>query len=228
LIGGIVALILWFSSSPSFFEIIIVVFNILIAFLLAIVIILTGAMAGGDIKGIFVTGLSFPISYSLLITPFQLPEVFPAIFSILLNFFLLYLMLALSLFTINFIKLIRGEDLFSDKVGSVSEQLKLMFEGIYVETSSLKERKFYNPGERFELGRWVLHTPKFDGTMTDEEFDILEKEEREQLFSSLSDHPKSKIWIRPQIPGIVILFFSYLLTLTIGTILGPIFNLLVS
>ena len=104
-------------------------------------------MAGGDIKGIFLVSMSYPVMYSLFSTKLVLPVLFPSIFSILLNFFLIYLIIALSIFSFNFVKLVRGEDLFLGKKGSLTQQLKLLFEGFYISTSNLEKKLFYNPGE---------------------------------------------------------------------------------
>jgi len=228
ILSSLIVLAFWYIQSPPFFDIVLVLINIVLGFMISILILFTGAMAGGDLKAFFSVSVSYPLLAQLWPVLLPLPDTFPSLFSILLNFFFLYIILALGFFAFNFSRMLKGEHLFDGISGSLSQQLKLMFEGVVVDTENIESRQFYNPGEILEDHKWKLYTPDFNGMMTDEEFEEMERKEREEMIKSIRQSGKSRIWIRPQIPGLIFIFLSFSMTISVGTILGSIFTLITS
>ena len=136
--------------------------------------------------------------------------------------------MSLAFFGYNLITVRRNPDIFRSIQSSLIDEIRIMFEGINIETNEIEKRKFYNPLEVYKEGIWRLEVPKFDGLLEDEEFEKLEKMEREDMIRNIHLTNKARIWIRPQIPGLVILFISFLITVTVGTIFGQLFENLTS
>jgi len=228
LIGAIVLLVLWYLNSPPSVLIVLVGINILMGILFSLVLILTAVMALGDVKALFCLSLSYPLLVYGIDPILKMPDIFPSFFSIILNFFFLYILLSLGFFTFNFIQIIRRRDLFHGVQGSLYLQIRVMFDSINVSTDRLPDLKFYNPAEIYTEGAWRLDTPNFDGMMTDEEFEELERQEKAEMFEGIKTTGKERIWIRPQIPGVSVLLLTFLITISVGTVLGPLFTSITS
>lgn len=222
LLCGIIINIFWFLASPSFMEIIVFALGIAVSTIVAIVIILTGAMGVADAKGIFCVGISFPFFVELISPVFEYNPLIPAFFSIIFYFLILNILLSLVIFLTNMYYQIGGRQLYSDLDATPLTKVLILFEGVQVTLDQVKTWKHYDVVERYDGENWKLDVPRFEQELTDDEYEELERELREETIANMELTGRKLVWVRWQPPGI--LFF--LISIILLEIFGPIFSVL--
>jgi len=87
LLGGLIFFLIWYLDNTSRFLVLIAIVNVLFGILFTLLLIFTGAMAGGDIKGFFTLSISYPVFMTYFEPIFSADPIIPPFFVIIINFF---------------------------------------------------------------------------------------------------------------------------------------------
>jgi hypothetical protein len=209
----------WFINDASFTMRLDALMNLLISFIMGMLFYWVGAFGGGDSKIIIALGFSTPFYFneqslgnvsSNVLVP-------PPIASIMTNYLIFVLVFSLALLITNLVSISKYGRLFSETNGSIIGKIGLLISGRRVTTEMVKTLIHDDPAEIYEEGNWKIHAPLFSESLEDEEYEVLEKKNREIAYKNAKETSRPYIWVRPQPPGLVYFLLGYIYWVLFGS-----------
>ncbi len=217
-IGSAILLIACGVISPySFLEIFGIVLNVLFALFFGFLFLYLGAWGGGDSKAMMVLGISSPFVFSFI--PMDIPLQFSLVPLFLILFNMLPAMLLILVITLGYNLISIGAKGVGLPQGSFVQKLIILITAFPIKPERLTGDSFLDPVEVFENDDWHADAPVFG--QFDEEDEVLERRERErrnEVRNQALAMKKAYVWVRPQIPGLLLFWIAYVIWLFYGSI----------
>lgn len=213
------------SGKLDFVTSILIVINISFGIIFGFLAFFLGIWGGGDTKAVWAISFSTPMIFSFQHIPLVF-QYWPTIFIIIPN--MIYgLLFFVIFFLINNlrIKQIQGSLFREDSNFSFLQKVSLLFTGSLLTPQEYLNTKFFDPVEKYneETNKWEPSLQIFSEILSDEEYEMIEVENRELAYKFGLQTNRKYIWGRFQIPGLVNITFGYIIWLIFGS---PIFWLM--
>ncbi len=191
--------------------------NIAFAVFFGFLFLLIGAWGAGDTKALFALGISSPIVFSFIKMeiPPQLSLV--PLFLIIANFVYAIAILIFTNLIWNLLSLRKFGNWFKETNASIFIKLVTVLTAVQIPLDKLKVESFLDPIETFNE-KWHIEFSIFNDYNQDDE--ILEQQEkklRKDIREKADETGRKYIWVRPQIPGLVIFWLSYIIWIFFGS-----------
>lgn len=187
--------------------------NISFAILLAIVSYIFGLFGAGDSLAIIALGISIPWIFSFIPRIPTAFVFFPPIPLIIFNMIFGVFAVILFIFGRNIRNYSKFGGWFNESRFSVLAKLRLLITCTQVPVTSITAQQFADPAEIYENEQWHVYLPT--SMESGELCELQTKEERQRQLcqQNATITNRSYLWMRPQIPGLPIFLFAFILFL---------------
>lgn len=197
--------------------------NIIVAFIIALILLLGGLWGGADMFALIAIAISSPMTTPVFIIGDSrveiLSNIFPRSFSLLSNAILLTIPVPLILFLYNCFQALNHSDMYNFHQESLKNKIAVLFIGYPHSTTKISNEIETKPWhfdfleEYNQDSGWKI---KFRLGLDNPENDLKRKQ---LLVSLIKDTNKQTIWVQPSYPFILILTFGFITEILIGNIL---------
>ncbi|RMG42478.1 MAG: hypothetical protein D6732_00995 [Methanobacteriota archaeon] len=208
-------------------ELIGIFLNIGFALFFGFLFFYVGAWGAGDSKALFALGFSTPVVFSFI--PMAIPPEMGLVplFLIILNFIVAIVIILFVVVSINLFNLRKFGNWFKETSGSFFHKAILIMTAFQVPPASIKDESFLDPVESYETGWKIQYSFFGDYDEDDEVLEARERELRQTIKTKAIETGRSYIWVRPQIPGLVLFWLAYVIWLIYGSIGLPLLKSLI-
>ncbi len=229
-ISGVLLLLFFLLGLPRshvFHYLFLILLNSVTSIIIAMFLYNSNSWGGADSKCIIALSLTNPLlNYES--SDISIINVIPPVIFLLFNLSIILVSYSIFLFLANSFHWLKTNDLFSGRYLTRKEKIGILFFGLRVngsienKISHIKILETINSYNNFNLKQKQIFP------MTDEDFEMNRIQGINNVSNKLACNYNKFIWIKPLPPGIVIIFFSFLLFILIGSPLEQIIFLYLS